>query len=664
MSGQSESTPGVKDVQGENTAHAPRRSWLLASPGRLPALLVALALVPAALIAVFSWTQTSRLVEEAAGDNLANSASSQVIFTQGTLDNLVRETTSISSNPEIEAMNSVRATTVLTREVEAFSPTFRQAILVDVQGRVIAAATQPPDVRQPIVRSDFFGVDVRAEDWFQDALNSVSEGRAMPRLETVEERPIIGEIENNDAAPPTPVASVAVRGGPAGDRRVVGVVAIFPNWPSLGLEFARTVNEQAERAGEEGVVALLTDRAGRTLVGPDGSVDLDTDFSDDLVIKRAFSSDTAGWVEYYDDPNDGGSLGGRTIGGWDSFDQRFQDQGLDWVYIVGQEQADALRGTNGVKWSLILITLAVAIGAGLVAILVGRGLARRTSRLRASANEVEAGAASIKGSAEEGRGRAQRTVELASNQVRGLEEMKGRVEEMRTTGLRIGESAKLVAEQAGKAAAAGEDGRAAAEEVDRAMTEIDGRVKSLASEIGALTKQTDQIGEIIATVSSIADQSNLLAFNATIEAAKAGEHGAGFSVVAEEVRTLAEQSKRATAQIRSILSEIDRATREAERSAAEGIEAVETGRVRAESAARTIDELAAANLEAERTTSEIAALAPAQQEESARVILATEESLDLATEVREEAGESANSSVELDRLAERLRELSSTLSGG
>jgi methyl-accepting chemotaxis protein len=664
MSGQSESTPGVKDVQGENTAHAPQRSWLLASPGRLPALLVALALVPAALIAVFSWTQTSRLVEEAAGDNLANSASSQVIFTQGTLDNLVRETTSISSNPEIEAMNSVRATTVLTREVEAFSPTFRQAILVDVQGRVIAAATQPPDVRQPIVRSDFFGVDVRAEDWFQDALNSVSEGRAMPRLETVEERPIIGEIENNDAAPPTPVASVAVRGGPAGDRRVVGVVAIFPNWPSLGLEFARTVNEQAKRAGEEGVVALLTDRAGRTLVGPDGSVDLDTDFSDDLVIKRAFSSDTAGWVEYYDDPNDGGSLGGRTIGGWDSFDQRFQDQGLDWVYIVGQEQADALRGTNGVKWSLILITLAVAIGAGLVAILVGRGLARRTSRLRASANEVEAGAASIKGSAEEGRGRAQRTVELASNQVRGLEEMKGRVEEMRTTGLRIGESAKLVAEQAGKAAAAGEDGRAAAEEVDRAMTEIDGRVKSLASEIGALTKQTDQIGEIIATVSSIADQSNLLAFNATIEAAKAGEHGAGFSVVAEEVRTLAEQSKRATAQIRSILSEIDRATREAERSAAEGIEAVETGRVRAESAARTIDELAAANLEAERTTSEIAALAPAQQEESARVILATEESLDLATEVREEAGESANSSVELDRLAERLRELSSTLSGG
>jgi methyl-accepting chemotaxis protein len=235
---------------------------------------------------------------------------------------------------------------------------------------------------------------------------------------------------------------------------------------------------------------------------------------------------------------------------------------------------------------------------------------------------------------------------------------------MRETGLRIGDSAKLVAEQAGRAAAAGEEGRTAAIEVDRSMAEIDERVRTLASEIGALTRQTDQIGEIIATVSSIADQSNLLAFNATIEAAKAGEHGAGFSVVAEEVRTLAEQSKRATAQIRSILSEIDRATQEAQRSAVEGIEAVESGRERAESAARTIEQLAEANQEAEKTTSEIAGLAPAQQEESARVISAAEESLERATKVRSEAEESAHSTAELDRLAERLRELSSTLTGG
>lgn len=664
MSGPSDTPPGEESDPKEPGAPAIRRSWLLASPGRLPALLVALALIPVALVAFFSWTQTNRLVREAAGDSLANSASSQVIFTQATLDNVLREIESVSSNPEIEAMDPDRATTVLTREVEAFSPTIRQAILADTSGRVIAIATQPPDVRQPITKADFFGADVRNEKWFKNALRSSSELSNEPLLGTVEQRPIIGEVENNDSAPPAPVASVAVRSGSANNRKLVGVVAIFPNWPALAVDFTEAVADQARRAGKQGVIGLLTDREGRTLAGPDGSVDLNTDFSDDVVIERAFSTDTAGWVEYYDDPDDGGSLGGDTIGGWDRFDSKFQESGLDWAYIVGQEQADALRDTRGVKWSLIFITLAVAIGAGLVAVLVGRGLARRAGRLRQSANEVESGAVSIKGSAEEGRKRAQRTAELASNQVQGLEEMRSRVEEMRTTGVRIGESAKLVAEQAGKAAAAGEDGRAAAEEVDRAMAAIDGRVKDLASEIGILTKQTDQIGEIIATVSSIADQSNLLAFNATIEAAKAGEHGAGFTVVAEEVRTLAEQSKRATAQIRSILSEIDRATREAERSAVEGIEAVETGRARAESAARTIEQLAAANLEAEKTTSEIASLAPAQQEESARVISAAEESLERATEVREEAGESAASSAELDRLAEKLRELSSTLTGG
>ncbi|MEX1218904.1 MAG: methyl-accepting chemotaxis protein [Solirubrobacterales bacterium] len=615
-------------------------------------------------MALFSLIRTDQLVREAAGESLADSASSQVILIQATLGNLIRETGSISTNPAIESMGSDRSTSILTREVEAFSPTIRQAILANTRGRVIAVAARPPGVRRQITRSDYSGTMVQREDWFQNALASASDESAEPSLGTVENRPIIGEVENSGSAPPAPVVSVAVYSGPADNRKTVGVLAIFPNWPALAVDFTEAVADQTSRAGRRGVIGLLVDQRGRTLAGPEGSVDLTTDFSDDVVIRRAFETDKSGWVKYYDDPNDGGSLEGQTIGGWDRFEKRFQEAGLDWAFIVDQEEADALRETRGLKWRLILITLIVAIGAGVVAVLVGRGLARQAGRLRSSANEVEAGAVSIKGSAEEGRDRAQRTAELASNQVLGLEEMTGRVEEMRATGVRIGESAKLVAEQAGKAAAAGEDGRAAAEEVDRAMAGIDGRVRALASEIGVLSKQTDQIGEIIATVSSIADQSNLLAFNATIEAAKAGEHGAGFSVVAEEVRTLAEQSKRATAQIRSILSEIDRATREAERSAMEGIEAVETGRVRAESAARTIDQLAAANLEAEKTTSEIAALAPAQQEESARVISAAEESLQRATEVREEAGEAAKSSAELDRLAERLRELSSTLSGG
>jgi methyl-accepting chemotaxis protein len=270
----------------------------------------------------------------------------------------------------------------------------------------------------------------------------------------------------------------------------------------------------------------------------------------------------------------------------------------------------------------------------------------------------------MKQSAAQGRTRAQRTEELASDQVEGLQGMRERVEEMRETGRQIGESARVVAEQAGRAAAAGEDGRKAAEEVDQAMAGIEQRVRTLSDEIAALTTQTDQIGEIVSTVSGIADQSNLLAFNATIEAAKAGEQGAGFTVVADEVRTLAERSKRATAQIRAILGEVDKATGNAERSAREGLEAVTAGRERAASAARTIDELAEANREAERTTREIASLAPNQLEASERVISAAEDSVGKAVDVRTEAHQSSTSTAELDRLAERLNELASTLGTG
>ena len=654
----SESEEVEKGPEGE--AGSPRGSRLLAKPGRLPALLVALAVIPAALIAFFAWAQTTRLVEQGVGEDLSSTASSLAIYTESALENVTKEASSIATEPPVRNMDPAGATDALTQEIAAFAPAYRQAILADTSGRVVAVALRPPDVREPIQPSQFRGVNVKEESWFQELIIDGRGGQDGALLETVENRPILGEIEGSNTAPPTPVAAVEVKRG----NETVGVLAVFPNWPVIAVTLGNAVEEQARRNGKEGVRGLLVDREGRVLAGPDGTVALDTNFSNDPVTREAFSSEGSGYTQYYDDPNDGGWLAGDVISGFDTLRRGIGNSDFQWAYLVSQEKADALANTGGLKWSLILIALLIAVAAGVLALLVGRALIRRAQALRITADEVASGASAMKESAEQGRIRAHRTEELASEQVEGLEGMKEKVEQMRETGRQIGESARVVAEQAGKAAAAGEDGRRAAEEVDQAMAGIEQRVHLLSKEIAALTAQTDQIGEIVSTVSGIADQSNLLAFNATIEAAKAGEHGAGFTVVADEVRTLAERSKRATAQIRAILGEVDKATGNAERSAHEGLEAVTAGRERAASAARTIDELAESNREAERTTREIAALAPDQLEASERVIAATQDSVGRAVEVRTEAHESSTSTAELDRLAERLKELASTLGTG
>ena len=106
----------------------------------------------------------------------------------------------------------------------------------------------------------------------------------------------------------------------------------------------------------------------------------------------------------------------------------------------------------------------------------------------------------------------------------------------------------------------GKSGRKAAEDSIAALSKVQEQVEATAENILALAEQAQAIGEITASVADVAEQTNLLALNAAIEASRAGEHGRGFAVVAGEVKALADQSKKATAQVRQILGEIQKGT--------------------------------------------------------------------------------------------------------
>src|SRR5438128_9984713 len=103
------------------------------------------------------------------------------------------------------------------------------------------------------------------------------------------------------------------------------------------------------------------------------------------------------------------------------------------------------------------------------------------------------------------------------------------------------------------------------------------QMNSIAQIMVRLSEQNQAIGQIIASVDDLAQQSNLLAVNASIEAAKAGDQGKGFGVVANEVKSLAEQSRQATTRVRNILSDIQKATGAAVMATEQGSKSVESG---------------------------------------------------------------------------------------
>lgn len=151
------------------------------------------------------------------------------------------------------------------------------------------------------------------------------------------------------------------------------------------------------------------------------------------------------------------------------------------------------------------------------------------------------------------------------------------VEEVRQTASLSNQKARAVSEIAQRSVEISQQGKKSVDQTISGMEQIRLQMEAIAGSIVRLSEHGQSISEIILVVNDLAEQSNLLAVNAAIEAARAGEHGKGFAVVAQEVRSLAEQSRQATAQIRSILNEVQKATSAAVMTAEQGSKAVDTG---------------------------------------------------------------------------------------
>lgn len=204
-------------------------------------------------------------------------------------------------------------------------------------------------------------------------------------------------------------------------------------------------------------------------------------------------------------------------------------------------------------------------------------------------------------------GATSRQIAMANEQDAVVTETTATVNEVRATVTETAERAQSVAETAQVSVDVSRAGTEAVAEAISGMELIRRRVEDIADNILVLSEHTQQIGEIIATVNSLADQSRMLALNASVEAARAGEEGKGFAVVALEVRNLADQNRDATVQVREILSEIQRATNAAVMVTEEGSKGVDAGQLLVNRAGESIRDLSHAIEEAATAAMQIAA---------------------------------------------------------
>ncbi len=214
------------------------------------------------------------------------------------------------------------------------------------------------------------------------------------------------------------------------------------------------------------------------------------------------------------------------------------------------------------------------------------------------------------------------------------------------------EAANADAQAAGKAAGTGESTVSAAV---AGMKRIAESVDMTGSSVKELGRQGEQIGRIIAVISDIADQTNLLALNAAIEAARAGEHGRGFAVVADEVRKLAERTVRATDEVASSIKSIQSETATAVQRMEAGVKEVDEGVARVNEAGGSLREIVTKTQAVGAAIGSIAAAAGQQSAATEEVTRSVEEISSMAKQAAAGATQSAAAASQLSAKAESLQ---------
>ena len=229
------------------------------------------------------------------------------------------------------------------------------------------------------------------------------------------------------------------------------------------------------------------------------------------------------------------------------------------------------------------------------------------NNLRKQINEITEGVNVLSASSSEIMSMVSELASGSAETATSVSETTSTVEEVKQTAEVSNQKAIEVADSAQKISLVSQDGNKSVQETIEGMNKIKQQMESIAGIVIQLSEKSHIIGEIASTVNDLAEQSNLLAVNASIEAAKAGEQGRGFTIVAQEIKNLAERSKESTVQIRTVLADIQKEIGSAVMATEQGGKVIDEGLQLSSLANEVITTLATSIEQASQANMQIAA---------------------------------------------------------
>jgi methyl-accepting chemotaxis protein len=246
---------------------------------------------------------------------------------------------------------------------------------------------------------------------------------------------------------------------------------------------------------------------------------------------------------------------------------------------------------------------------------------------------------------------------MAHRYAAALQQTQSTANEIHQTSLVASQKAEAVLLVAARADELGRTGEAAIHESLHGFSELRNQVKEIEEQINALGLQTRQIGGITETVKGLADQSHMLALNAAIEAVRSGEHGKGFGVVAREIRALADQSIRATSQVRELLEDVSQAIANTVRISEEGLLRMEEGLTQVRQSGDTLRALSTIVQDSSASVRQIAHTVSQQTTGIEQIFAAVSELNTLMDDTLKGITATRNSVESLQRLSEQVSEV-------